>query len=251
MSNTNGSKLIPSFLNFSQKLLVSRWRSLLLLLIGIYLPLQIFGLLAIEVWKHEGGFPWDVPVLIAIHSTAQAQLDVIAVTLTKFGSFRIVFPVVSVLGLVLLIQKRWRSLTYLLTSVVGSGIINRTAKEFMHRVRPHLWDSQAPELDFSFPSGHSMTSMTLVATLVILTWGSVWCWVILIVGSLFVLAIAWTRLYLGVHFPSDILAGWMVSIAWAIGVSLIIRPHLTKASIVTETPAAEETTLESNTAQIN
>ncbi|WP_414586050.1 phosphatase PAP2 family protein [Scytonema sp. PCC 10023] len=245
MSNTNGSKLIPSFLNFSQKLLVSRWRSLLLLLIGIYLPLQIFGLLALEVWKHEGGFPWDMSVLVAIHSTAQPQLDVIAVTLTKFGSFRIVFPVVSVLGLVLLIQKRWRSLTYLLTSVVGSGIINRTAKEFMHRVRPHLWDSQAPELDFSFPSGHSMTSMTLVATLVILTWGSVWCWVILIVGSLFVLAIAWTRLYLGVHFPSDILAGWMVSIAWAIGVSLIIRPHLTKVSIVNETPAAEETTLQS------
>ncbi|BAZ21587.1 phosphoesterase [Kalymmatonema gypsitolerans NIES-4073] len=245
MSNTNGSKLIPSFFNFSQKLLVSRWRSLLLLLVGIYLPLQIFGLLAVEVWKHEGGFPWDVSVLVAIHSTAQAQLDVIAVTLTKFGSFRLVFPVVSVLGLVLLIQKRWRSLTYLFTSVVGSGIINRTAKEFMHRVRPHLWDSQAPELDFSFPSGHSMTSMTLVATLVILTWGSVWCWVILIVGSLFVLAIAWTRLYLGVHFPSDILAGWMVSIAWAIGVSLIIRPHLTKASIVNETRAAEETTLQS------
>jgi undecaprenyl-diphosphatase len=90
-----------------------------------------------------------------------------------------------------------------------------------------------------------MMSMTLVATLVILTWGSVWCWVVLIVGSLFVLAIAWTRLYLGVHFPSDILAGWMVSIAWAIGVSLIIRPHLTKLSIVSETPAAEETTLQS------
>lgn len=245
MFNTNFSKLILSFLNFSQKLLVSRWRSLLLLVIGIYLPLQIFGLLALEVWKHEGGFPWDVPILVAIHSTAQVQLDALAVTLTQFGSFGVVFAVVSVLGLVLFIQKRWRSLTYLLTSVVGSAMINRTAKEFMHRVRPHLWDSQAPELDFSFPSGHSMTSMTLVATLVILTWGSIWCWVVLIVGSLFVLAIGWTRLYLGVHFPSDILAGWMVSIAWAIGVSLIIRPHLTKASILSETPAVEETTLQS------
>ncbi|MBW4499928.1 MAG: phosphatase PAP2 family protein [Scytonema hyalinum WJT4-NPBG1] len=245
MFNTNFSKLILSFLNFSQKLLVARWRSLVLLLIGIYLPLQIFGLLALEVWKHEGGFPWDVPILVAIHSTARAQLDVIAVTLTEFSSIRVVFPVVSVIALVLLIQRRWRSLTYLLTTEIGSGIINRTAKEFMHRVRPHLWDSLTHELDFSFPSGHSMMSMTLVATLVILTWGSVWCWVVLIVGSLFVLAIAWTRLYLGVHFPSDILAGWMVSIAWAIGVSLIIRPHLTKLSIVSETPAAEETTLQS------
>jgi len=243
MFNTDFSKVIPSFLNFSKKLLVARWRSLLLLLIGIYLPLQIFGLLAVEVWKNGGSFPWDLPVLMAIHSTARAQLDVIAVTLTKFASGRVVFPVVVVIGLVLLIQRRWRSLTYLLTTEIGSVIINRTVKEFMHRVRPQLWDSLAPELDFSFPSGHSMISMTLVATLVILTWGSLWCWVVVIVGSLFVLAIGWTRLYLGVHFPSDILAGWMVSIAWAIGVSLIIRPHWTQVNIVAETPAAEETTL--------
>ncbi|ARV57876.1 hypothetical protein BZZ01_03815 [Nostocales cyanobacterium HT-58-2] len=243
MFNTDLGKLIKSFLDFSKKLLVARWRSLLLLLIGVYLPLQIFGLLAVEVWKNKGGFPWDVPILVAIHSTARAQLDMLAVTLTQFGSGRAVFVFVAVIGLVLLIQKRWRSLTYLLTSMVGSAIINRTAKEFMHRVRPHIWESLAPELDFSFPSGHSMMSMTLVATLVILTWGSIWCWVVLITGSLYVLAIAWTRLYLGVHFPSDILAGWMVSIAWAIGVSLIIRPHLTKLTSVSETPPAEETTL--------
>ncbi|KAB8335653.1 phosphatase PAP2 family protein [Scytonema tolypothrichoides VB-61278] len=243
MFSTDLSKLIPSFLNFSKKLLVARWRSLVVLLIGVYLPLQIFGLLALEVWKNQGGFPWDVPILMAVHSTARAQLDVIAVTLTQFGSIRIVFPIVCVIGLVLLIQKRWRSLTYLLTTAIGSAIINRTAKEFMHRVRPHLWDSLAPESSFSFPSGHSMTSMTLVAALVILTWGSVWCWVVLIAGSLFVLGIGWTRLYLGVHFPSDILAGWMVSIAWAIGVSLVIRPSLTKDSIISETPPQEETTL--------
>ncbi|WP_017318632.1 phosphatase PAP2 family protein [Mastigocladopsis repens] len=243
MFNTDLSKLIQSFLEFSKKLLVARWDSLLLLLIGVYLPLQIFGLLAVEVWKNEGGFPWDVPILVAIHSTARTQLDVIAVTLTHFGSKWFVFPVVAVIGLVLFIQRRWRSLTYLLTTEIGSAIINRTAKEFMHRVRPQIWESLAPELDFSFPSGHSMTSMTLVAALVILTWGSIWCWLVLIVGSAFVLAIGWTRLYLGVHFPSDILAGWMVSIAWAIGVSVIIRPHLTKVNIVSETPAAEETTL--------
>jgi membrane-associated phospholipid phosphatase len=243
MFSTDLSKLIPSFLNFSKKLLVARWRSLVLLLIGVYLPLQIFGLLAVEVWKNEGGFPWDVPILIAVHSTAQAQLDVMAVTLTQFGRIRIVLAVVAIIGLVLLVQKRWRSLTYLLTTEIGSAIINGTAKEFMHRVRPHLWDSLAPELSFSFPSGHSMTSMTLVAALVILTWGSVWCWVILIAGSLFVLGIGWTRLYLGVHFPSDILAGWMVSIAWAIGVSLVIKPYVTQGTIVSETSSAEETTL--------
>jgi membrane-associated phospholipid phosphatase len=95
----------------------------------------------------------------------------------------------------------------------------------MHRVRPHLWESKAPELDFAFPSGHSMTSMTLFIVLLILAWKTKWRLPVLILGSLYVLTIAWTRLYLGVHFPSDILAGWMVSFAWAMGVYLLIRPH--------------------------
>lgn len=244
MLQTNPGKLIESFVNFFKQLLVARWRSLLLLLIGIYLPLQIFGLLALHVWQNQGGFPWDDPILLAVHKTSQAQLDFFATRLTQLGSPRATLPFAGATGLVLLFLRRWRSLTYLLTTTVGSAIVNRTVKVFMHRVRPHLWESIAPESSFAFPSGHSMASMTLVAALVILTWGSAWCWLILILGSAFVVAIAWTRIYLGVHFPSDILAGWMVSIAWAIGVSLIIKPHLTTSSgAIPETPPIDETTL--------
>lgn len=234
MFKTDLWKLVLSFNSFLKQLLLAHWRSLLLLLLGVYLPLQVFGLLALEILENQGGFPWDVPILLAIHKTAQARLDVFAVLLTKLGSFRIVSPIVSVIALVLLLRRRWRSLTYLLLTMLGSAFINRTTKELLHRIRPHLWDSLSKELDYAFPSGHAMTSMTLVAALVILTWGSIWCWLILVVGSLFVVAIAWTRLYLGVHFPSDILAGWMVSIAWAVGVSLLIRPHLTKPSTVSD-----------------
>ncbi|MDF5716535.1 MAG: phosphatase PAP2 family protein [Rhizonema sp. NSF051] len=243
MMKSDFGKLGQSFVNFFRQILVAHWRSLLLLSIGVYLPLQIFGLLAVKVWENEAGFPWDEPILVAIHQSSQVQLDVFAAKLTLAGSSRTVIPIVSVIGLVFLLKRRWRTLTYLLTTALGSVIINRTTKEFMHRIRPHLWESPSPELNFSFPSGHAMTSMTLVAALVILTWGSVWCWLILIVGSLYVLAIGWTRLYLGVHFPSDILAGWMVSVAWAIGVSLILKPHLTQAGVITEALPVEETTL--------
>ena len=259
---------LQSFLSFGKKLLVAHWRSLLVLFIGVYLPLQAFAVIAVKVWQHEGIFPWDVPILQAIHATAKAQLDLFAITLTKFGSIRIVFPIVGAIALVLawlkkwrfltyllatiltklgvfwgvfpvasaiallfLRRRRWRSLTYLLTTLFGSIIINRTAKALLHRVRPHLWSSPAPEFDYGFPSGHAMSSMTLVAALVILTWNSRWRLPVGLIGSLFVASIGWTRLYLGVHYPSDILAGWMVSIAWAIGVSLLIRPNLTKPGV--------------------
>ncbi|MBE9038915.1 phosphatase PAP2 family protein [aff. Roholtiella sp. LEGE 12411] len=228
-----------SLIEFVQKLLIIYWRSLVLLFVGIYLPLQIFGLLALEVQQKEGSFPWDLPILVTIHSLAQPQLDVFATILTKLGSFWTLLPIVSIIALILLLQRRWRSLTYLLITTAGSAIINRTAKEFWHRVRPHLWDSVAPEFDYSFPSGHAMTSMTLIAILVVLTWGSTWRWLVLILGGLFILAIGWTRLYLGVHFPSDIIAGWMVAIAWAIGVNLIIKPDSGSANIISEKPVSE------------
>jgi len=216
-------KLFQSFFRFVQQLLITHWRSLLLLLLGVFLPLLVFGELAEDVWENEGGFSWDVPLLLAIHSTANPQLDVVVTMLTKLGVFWGVFPMATVTALVLFRRRRWRKLTYLIVTLLGSIIINRTAKVLLHRVRPHLWESPAPEFDYGFPSGHAMSSMTFVAVLVILNWRSRWRWLILIVGAIFVLVIGWTRLYLGVHYPSDILAGWMASIAWAVGASFIIR----------------------------
>ncbi len=232
-------------LSFLKNLLIAHWRSLLILLVGVYLPLQVFEFLAVKIWQNEGGFPWDVPILWAVHSRTNPQLDILAVTLAKFGSFWTALPILGAIALVLLLQKRWRSLAYLLITALGSSIINRTAKELMHRVRPDLWLSSAPEFDFAFPSGHAMTSITLVAILLILTWASPWRWLVLMFGSLYVMAIGWCRLYLGVHFPSDILAGWMVAVAWAIGVSLIIKPHLTKTTFISgnDKRAEDETSL--------
>lgn len=228
MFNSAFWERLQSFLIFLKHLLIVRRGSLLLLLLGIYLPLQVFGELAEEVWENEGGFPWDVPILLAIHSTASPQLDIFASKLTQLGVFWGVFPVAIAVSLVLFIRKRWRSLVYFVTTLLGSIVINRTAKLLLHRVRPHLWESPAPEFDYGFPSGHAMSSMTLVVALVVLTWGSRKRWLVWILGSLFVLAIGWTRLYLGVHYPSDILAGWTASVAWATGVSLLIRPYRTK-----------------------
>ncbi|MBN3909073.1 MAG: phosphatase PAP2 family protein [Nostoc sp. NMS1] len=237
------NKESQSPLAFLKNLLIARWRSLLLLLIGVYLPLQVFEILTVKIWENQAGFPWDVPILLAVHSTANPQLDVLAVTLAIIGLPWIAIPILGAIAIILLLQKRWRSLAYLLTTSVGSVIINRTAKELMHRVRPQLWQSIAPESSFAFPSAHAMTSVTLVAILISLTWASSWRWLVLVFGSLYTIAIAWCRLYLGVHFPSDIIAGWMVTLGWAIGASIIIKPHTTKVKSVDSDRPKDETTL--------
>lgn len=213
-----------SFLSTLKHYLTSQRNSILLLLLGVFLPFQIFGDLAEDVWEH-GGFPFDVSVLLAIHATAQPYLDEIATTLTKTGVFWGVFPATLLLLLILFIQRRWRALSYILITSGGCIVINRVAKVLLHRIRPHLWVSPAPEFDYGFPSGHAMASMTLVVMLAILSWNSRWRWFVLVTGTLFVIMIGWTRLYLGVHYPSDILAGWMAALSWAVGVSILIRPN--------------------------
>lgn len=108
MSKSDLGRFLQSFLKFLKNLLVSHWRSLLLLLIGVGLPLLVFGELAEDVWEKEGGFPWDEPILLAIHSTSKPQLDVFASTLTHFGVFWGVFPVAMVICIILLLKRRWR-----------------------------------------------------------------------------------------------------------------------------------------------
>lgn len=199
--------------------------AIVLLLLGVLLPLYGFGQLAEEIWEREDGFPWDVPLLLWIHTHAQPQIDFWASRLTRLGGFWGVTGFSALVVLLLGFEKRWRFLTYFVVTMLGNGLINRIAKAALHRVRPHLWQSPAPEYDYGFPSGHAMGSMALVAALVILTWRSRWRWWTVGLGSIYVLMIAWTRLYLGVHYPSDVVAGWLAAIAWAVGVRLLLPPY--------------------------
>lgn len=204
--------------------ILSRLRNrLLLLLIGVFLPLWGFGALAEEVWEKEDGFPWDVPILLFIHARAAPYLDSLASTLTQAGGFWAVTILTTLVAAMLLVRQQWRLLTYFLVALIGNGLINRAAKALLRRIRPNLWTSPAPEFDYGFPSGHAMASMGLVIALVILSWYSPWRWWVRGVGLAYVLMIGWTRLYLGVHYPSDIVAGWMASLAWVVSVSLVFR----------------------------
>lgn len=198
---------------------------LLLFILGVYIPIGIFILLAMGIVQHPEGFPWDIPILLSIHTTERSQLDIFAAWLTQLGIYWGVAPLIIAIAVTLSLRQQWRAIIYIMITTVGTTIISHTTKIYFHRIRPRLWESFYPlPPDYSFPSGHALSSMMLFITLIVLTWGSRWLQAVLFIGSFFVLGIGWTRLYLGVHYPTDILAGWMLAIAWSIGVSLVVKP---------------------------
>ena len=209
-----------------------RWL-LLVLFVGVLIPLYVFGELAEDVAEHESFF-FDAPILLFMHSHATPLLDQVMLFFSLIGyRFGVVPTDVGIL-LILLWRHRWGDALFWSLAVGGAAVLNVAAKHSFSRIRPELWLSIAPEKTFSFPSGHAMGSMALVTALAVLTWPTRWRWPVLILGSLFVLFVGLSRVYLGVHYPSDILAGWAASLGWVLGLSVILYGRLGKPSPQTE-----------------
>jgi len=100
--------------------------------------------------------------------------------------------------------------------------LNLLAKLLFQRHRPMLWPQRPPETDFGFPSGHAMVTLAVVVTLVVLICPTRWRWVALLVGASFAFLVGVSRLYLGVHDPSDIIAGWWAALVWVCGIRVIV-----------------------------
>ncbi|MEO6908402.1 MAG: phosphatase PAP2 family protein, partial [Abditibacteriaceae bacterium] len=197
------------------------WNRLLLfeLFFGILFPLLIFITLGAALWE-RGGFQWDITVLHFIHYYATPQRDSVMVFITSLGNARFIIPATIVCAVLFARYRRLREASFLLLTVGGSAALNVMLKGLFHRARPDLWVSPLPEFGYSFPSGHSMLSMALALVLVVLIWQTRWRWSVTVVNGVYVLAVGLSRLYLGVHYPSDVLAGWCISIAWVSSLTL-------------------------------
>ena len=194
---------------------------LLLLFVGVLTPLWLFAELADEVHELEEIF-LDDALLHWLNAMAGPRLDAFFVFVTRVGYQYGVVPVDVLLPLVLLWRRRWREGVFVAVACGGSALLNIAAKQTVQRPRPALWESIAPESTFSFPSGHAMGSMTLAAVLVLLAWHTRWRWPVLAGASVFTVLVGLSRLYLGVHYPSDVLAGWAAGLAWVAGTYLVL-----------------------------
>lgn len=182
--------------------------------------MSIFASISDEVTEHETtGF--DEAVLITVHRFSSQSLDVLVSILTEFGGLIGVAALTG--GIVALFAARrwWRRGAFMIVAVLGAGMLNLLLKATFQRDRPDLWEHIVTELTYSFPSGHAMASMALGAAMIIAFWHTRYRLAAVILGVIYVLLIAFTRLYLGVHYPTDILAGWCASLAWVVFVKTI------------------------------
>ncbi|RNF85000.1 phosphatase PAP2 family protein [Lysobacter psychrotolerans] len=194
---------------------------LALVFMGLLLPLWGFAELADEI--HERAeIPFDEPILRLAHSLARDGFDRLFVLVSRIGYLQGVVPFDIVLVLGLTLCRRFREAAFAAIALAGSALLNLAAKPAFARDRPALWESIAPEHNFSFPSGHAMGSMTLAWVLVLLTWHTRWRWPVVAAMAVFVPLVGLSRIYLGVHFPSDILAGWAAASVWAVAVYLLV-----------------------------
>lgn len=210
---------------------------------GILIPFLAFGKFAEDVWE-DGGFERDVPILQFIHHYASPSLEPLMVLTTRLGSALFMLPFAAVVAFILY-RKRRDDTLFFTAAVGGVCVINLLAKLFFHRARPTLWLSPVPELDYGFPSGHAMLTMGVVFPLILLAWSTRWRCPSLVGGTLFVLAVGFSRLYLGVHFPSDVMAAWAASLAWVSSAYLFLSPNqpsfrLVQSLIKTVRPAVQE-----------
>jgi undecaprenyl-diphosphatase len=175
-------------------------------------PIIMFAALAggMLAW---GTFFFDEPVLRWLHMMSSPALDTVAVAVTNTGDSLVVLGLAAAAAIALAYWRRSWQAALLFVAVAGADVINVTLKLLFERARPELWQQAISEHGFSFPSGHAMASSALVFALAIILWRTKWRWLAVGLGGAFMLAIGLTRLYLGVHYPSDVLAGWCVSLA--------------------------------------
>ncbi len=138
--------------------------------------------------------------------------------MTILGSPAVLIATVVLVAIVLLVRARYRWAAYLVFTTGGGGLLVTQLKLFFLRARPELAEALRHASGYSFPSGHAMGSTVVAGALSYLAFRSLRTWrarsAALAGAATFVLAVALSRVYLGVHWISDVGAGITAGTIW-------------------------------------
>jgi len=169
----------------------------------------------------------DRQILLALRSSGDLSdpvgpdwLQRAAVDLTSLGSHTVIALVVLSAAGVLFIQRRRPDALWLVAMTAGAMLLNHCLKIFVARARPDLVEHLVTVVTPSFPSGHALLSAAVYLSLPALLGREAGAPVrraLFGLAVLLTLLIGVSRVYLGVHWPSDVLGGWILGSLWALG----------------------------------
>ncbi|HUP88220.1 MAG TPA: phosphatase PAP2 family protein, partial [Longimicrobiales bacterium] len=168
---------------------------------------------------HEGVTQsFDEAVLRWLYAHRSPTLDTVMLEITMLGEGPVQLLVVLVAALILYQLRKRASVATLLVGLVGGTILNALLKTTFARPRPMVVVALARVHTTSFPSGHAMSSLVTYGAIAYVTGRLVpeprlrrTTWIL---AAILVLAIGISRMYLGVHYPSDVIAGYIAGLAW-------------------------------------
>lgn len=163
----------------------------------------------------------DEAILRWINAHASPRLDRLTLQITAVGNGGVVAVLTLLTGAFLWVARQRLAIVLLVAGVLGADAINRVLKSTFDRPRPELFVLETPfarPVSASFPSGHATAAIAfyLVVAFLLGHLGGTgrFRWLVNVLAGVLVLAIGASRMYLGVHYPSDVLAGWLIGFVW-------------------------------------
>ncbi|MCU7500657.1 MAG: phosphatase PAP2 family protein [Ignavibacteria bacterium] len=195
--------------------------SILLMTLGILAFLVITGIVVSGNTRHI-----DEMVIQALrdpdnYSKPKGPYALIGIMrdITSLGGATFVTLITVIVAIYLILEKKRRSLMLVLLATLGGGLLESILKTLIARQRPGALFQLMPEYSHSFPSGHSMMSAVVYLSLAVLLARiqkrRIIRIYVVIVALFLTFIIGISRIYLGVHYPTDVLAGWALGLAWA------------------------------------
>ncbi len=173
-------------------------------------------------------FAFDRAIMLAMREPENmrvpegpAWLKQVMIDVTALGGETVLTLIVIVAAGFLAITRRWLTFWLVLGGTISGSWAVALIKTTVARPRPALIDHVVEVWSASFPSGHAANSAIIYLTVSLLLMqiveGRIARWYMIAVAVLLVTAIGVSRVYLGVHWPSDVLAGWSFGTLWALG----------------------------------
>jgi membrane-associated phospholipid phosphatase len=195
---------------------------------GIAIAASIALVVIAAELKHGALDRVDVRVEMAVHRLDSPICDAIMMSATVIGSSYVLFPVIGIVTLIAIYRRKRAAAILLLSAMLVVEILDAVMKVMFARERPDLFEKIALPSDYSFPSGHAMCAMGIygVIAAVVAALYPTARRPIIAIAIVGIALIGFSRIYLGVHWPSDVLGGYLGGVPpLVVSVHLLHRRH--------------------------